>query len=349
MTFAEAAADLSASGTNDWIHQTSILKSLIDIGVLLPVSESKSSPQATIEYGSASIHIEMLNDRVRTHAYQQAIRDLVKPGDCVLDIGTGTGVLAITAALAGAGKVYALEANPATADIARFCIEKNGVSDVVEVIEGWSTQVEIPQRADLIVSEMFGNDPFDEDILLIYADAAKRFAKPEARLIPQGFDLCCAPLYLSTGQLAHYIPDQEMLTSWKRDFGIDFSVLATLEYSDDRPLFYAKPQKMASSAITSEGFCLGYVDLTHSQPLSPEFCLSLEGGLKGQFNALILYFDTELSPGNRLNLSPRAADANNHWRMPVWYLHKTLEISEAGDQKICFERTSSGKNRLFIK
>ena len=348
MTFGEAAKRIASGGTNDWIHKTSILRSLVEIAALEPENIEKQAPKASLAYGSARIHIDMLNDQTRTQAYQRAVRDLVKPGDTVVDIGTGTGVLAITAAFAGAKKVYALEANPTTAEIARFCIEENGVSDRVEVIEGWSTNVDIPEPVDLVVSEMFGNDPFDEDILLIYADAVKRFAKADAKLIPQGFDLCCAPLMLLPKHLCKHIPDNEMLLSWKNNYDIDFSILAKLEYSDDLPLFYSRPQDLAPYIAFDEKLCLGYVDLTESQPLSPEFGLPTKG-LSGSFNALMLYFDTELSPGNRLNLAPQAASNNNHWRMPVWYLHKTLDFSEHGNRKICFERTNTGKNRLFIK
>ena len=346
-TFTEAARQISATGSSDWIHQTAILRSLIEIGALDTVEDGKQPPKAVIEYGSARIHIDMLNDKARTRAYQKAIRDLVKPGDCVVDIGTGTGVLAMTAIQAGAAKVYALEANPATADIARHCIRQNGFSDGIEVVQGWSTSVELPERADLIVSEMFGNDPFDEDILSIYADAVKRFAKPGAKLIPQGFDLCCAPLFLTQEQLDAYVPGPDMLAEWQREYQLDFSVLAGLEYTEDRPLFYAKPQRLAST-VAGEMLCLGHVDLTSSQPINPGFRLSLKNR-QGCFNALMLYFDTFLSPGNRLSLAPGVAEQNNHWRTPVWYLQETLDLAMNSGFRLYFERTNTGKNRLFIR
>lgn len=346
MTFTEAARQVSATGSSDWIHKTALLRSLVETGVLEAIGKDEQAPKAAIEYGSARIHIDMLNDRMRTLAYQNAIHDLVKPGDCVVDIGTGTGVLAITAIQAGAAKVYALEANPTTAEIARHCIRQNGASDRIEVIQGWSTSLELPEQADLIVSEMFGNDPFDEDILLIYADAVKRFAKPNAKLIPQGFDLCCAPLKLTREHLDPYIPSDGMLSEWNNDYGVDFSILAELEYTADRPLFYAKPQKLAST-IGGKALRLGHVDLTRSQPLNPDFCLPLTGR-SGRFNALMLYFDTLLSPGNRLSLAPETAEQHNHWRMPVWYLQETLDLASMADRNLCFERSSTGKNRLFL-
>ena len=53
-------------------------------------------------YLDASTHKDMLRDVVRTSAYHDAIRLLVQPGDRVIDFGSGTGVLAIFAARAGA-------------------------------------------------------------------------------------------------------------------------------------------------------------------------------------------------------------------------------------------------------
>ena len=76
-------------------------------------------------------------------------------GKVVLDVGTGSGILSIWAAQAGAKKVYAVEAT-AMAVHARKLVAANGLSEVVEVIQNSVEQVELPEQVDIIISEWMG-------------------------------------------------------------------------------------------------------------------------------------------------------------------------------------------------
>ncbi|CAN0574387.1 unnamed protein product, partial [Ectocarpus sp. 12 AP-2014] len=77
-------------------------------------------------------HFRMLNHSARNEAYSRAIQRAA--GVTVLDIGTGTGILAVLAARAGASHVYACEVNSVLCDVAREVLERNGVADRVTVI-----------------------------------------------------------------------------------------------------------------------------------------------------------------------------------------------------------------------
>jgi len=135
-------------------------------------------------------HVPMMNDTARNGAYARAIAATVKPGDVVLEIGTGSGLLAMLAARAGAARVVTCEAVPWIAEAARRIIALNGLSDRITVVDGHSTLLEaggdiLPERADVVLSEIIASDFLSEGVLESLRDAKARLAKPGARIIPQ--------------------------------------------------------------------------------------------------------------------------------------------------------------------
>ena len=64
------------------------------------------------------------------------------------------------------------------------------------LIRGWSRQIELPEQADVLVAEVIGNEPFEEEILETTLDARRRLLKPDARLIPHALELLARPLLL---------------------------------------------------------------------------------------------------------------------------------------------------------
>jgi type I protein arginine methyltransferase len=119
----------------------------------------------------------------RTDAYIEALRQTVKPGRVVVDIGTGPGIWALLACQFGARKVYAIEPDDVIA-IAREAAAANGFEDRIEFIQGLSTQVTLPELADVIVSDIRGVLPFYEVSLSSLADARQRLLAPGGVLIP---------------------------------------------------------------------------------------------------------------------------------------------------------------------
>lgn len=65
-----------------------------------------------------------------------ALERFLRPGATVLDLGAGSGILAIAAAKLGASSVLALDINPATVGVARSNVEANGLAHLVAVEEG---------------------------------------------------------------------------------------------------------------------------------------------------------------------------------------------------------------------
>ncbi len=93
-------------------------------------------------YAEIEVHRTMICDRVRTEAFRHAIDSVVRPGDVVLDVGAGSGILSMFAARAGAARVYAVE-RTTVAVMAQELAAANGFADVIEVIQGDVMDIEL--------------------------------------------------------------------------------------------------------------------------------------------------------------------------------------------------------------
>ncbi|MFD0534614.1 50S ribosomal protein L11 methyltransferase [Actinomadura luteofluorescens] len=71
------------------------------------------------------MHQAMLADRPRLEAYERALEDAIPPGGVVADVGAGTLALSLLALRCGAEHVYAVEADPETAQVAARIAEQN--------------------------------------------------------------------------------------------------------------------------------------------------------------------------------------------------------------------------------
>jgi protein arginine N-methyltransferase 1 len=125
---------------------------------------------------------EMIADRTRTGAYMEALHAVIRPGAVVMDIGTGPGIMAVLACQLGAKRVYAIEPGEVI-QVAREIAAANHCADKIEFFEAISTNVTIPVRADVIVSDLRGVLPLYAHHIPSIADARRRFLAPGGTLI----------------------------------------------------------------------------------------------------------------------------------------------------------------------
>ena len=126
----------------------------------------------------------MIADSARIDAFVRALRQVITRDSVVVDIGTGTGILALLACQLGARRVYAIEPDEAV-HVAREAAAANGYADRMECLQALSTAVTLPVQADVIVSDVGGVLPWLEHHVPTIVDARTRLLAPGGTLIPQ--------------------------------------------------------------------------------------------------------------------------------------------------------------------
>ena len=302
----------STAGAQAWMDASSALLMLHRVGAVGRVGAVRAPERAASRapFDSQFEQALMLHDVDRTQAYRRAIAEVVRPGDVVVDIGTGTGVLALAAAQAGARRVFAVEAG-AVADVAAALFEGNGVADRVELVRGWSTEVDLPERADVVVSETIGSEPLSERVLEIFRDARLRHARPGARFVPAGLDLHATGYALPATWTQSFTP--EAVAAWSAAYDADFSPLLRWQgrQSSSRAVGAGDVQQWLP--LTDPARLVSF-DLTAVDDVSVDVEAVLDVRSAGRLDALVTHFEAALSPHVRLWTDPAL-------RRPSSWLH----------------------------
>ncbi|MBV8878516.1 MAG: methyltransferase domain-containing protein [Planctomycetaceae bacterium] len=153
---------------------------------------------------SFDLHQLLLADRVRLRAVRDAFRKTVRPGAVIVDLGSGTGILGYLALRAGAGRVYAIERHPIV-KLARSLAAENGFQDRVTFVKGDSRRVTLPERADLVISDLVGPFGVDPEMAESIVDA-RRFLKKGGRFVPERSELWMAPVSAPALHRRHVLP-----------------------------------------------------------------------------------------------------------------------------------------------
>lgn len=271
-------------------------------GLLLAAGQEPEEYQGAYfeNYDWPSVHRFFVGDRVRTEAYRRAIEELVRPGDTVIDVGTGTGILAMFAARAGAGTVHAIEPTPRMFEQAQLAAKRNGLAERITFHRGDALEVELDVEADLVIGDWIGNFVVQERIFPALAAQRDRCLKPEGRMFPASVELFLAP-----------VCDPEARAQgpafWgSRPYDLDMGPLEELEYqrlgSETR---YVTPEQLLAQPIGLRTF-----DAKTLQPgellrfACPEVTFELERD--GHLDGLCGFFVARLSPNEVLDTGPSA-------------------------------------------
>lgn len=232
-------------------------------------------------------HRELLADEKRTNAFREAIAQTVRPGDIVVDLGCGSGILSFFACQAGAARVYAIDSTR-TADVASYLARHLGFSDRITVINKESREVELPERGNVLLSETLGVLGFDEGIAGHVRDARARLLTPDARMIPSRVGVSLVPVELE--------PDFERHVGfWSEErYGLD---LTPLRVFASNAINFAHIHSRAYLAEPEELFS---VNLTNTETTEANGRTTFRVRRKGQVHGFGGFFTTTLAQGIEL-------------------------------------------------
>lgn len=319
------------------LHQAGVLRAD-------PVEGFSSQPFPKGGYDAALVHIAMLEDPVRKTAFQQGVRETVREGDVVLDLGTGSGILAITAAQAGARKVYAVE--PAgTVHLARSVAERNGFADRIEFIRGWSPQLELPEPADVLLTDIVGNEALDMQIWETLDDARRRLLTDSPRLVPGALTAYATLTRIPDTLLNQHRVSHEHVTRWKDMYGIDFGPMADSE-SRRSIGFYERPETVQSWEFLSAPGELYEVDLLGDVPRALETACTLTANEEGVANGVAVHFTARLGPTTELSTAPWLGCARSHWYTAVWAFPEPVPVRKGQQVDLDYRYFGDGTSHI---
>lgn len=142
---------------------------------------------------SLELYGAMMADERRVAAYSQALRRAIRPESVVLDLGCGAGIMTLLACRLGARRVYAIEADDVI-QVAKEIAKANGCAERIVFIQDLSTRVSLPERVDVVFSDLRGVLPLYQRHIPSIADARRRFLAPGGVLIPRQDTIWAAPL-----------------------------------------------------------------------------------------------------------------------------------------------------------
>lgn len=269
-------------------------------------------------------HLSMLVDETRTGAYSQAISKVVKPGDVVVDLGCGSGILSFFACRAGARHVYAIESE-AVINIAELVAAKNGFQDRITFYNDSSFNVELPEPADVIVTETMGTFGFEEGILGSLTDARDRFLKKDGKLIPYGVGLFLVPVELP--QFYEHVVD-----FWvNRCQGFDFSPVRHLTVNNFHPL------KLHEGTFLGDPLRVQEIEFGETTQAEVKASFSVHARRQGWLHGLAGWFNAELIPGLSISNGPR--DKASHWGLAFFPIDRPVSVDRGN--RIDVEMSSS--------
>lgn len=272
-----------------------------------------------MSYRDVAMHKVMLQDLIRTEAYEKAISEVVKPNHSVLDFGCGSGVLSMFAARAKARKVIAVDRSPFIKNAQKIALA-NGFENITFYHDDHQS-LALDEKVDVIVSEWMGHCLFYEAMLEPLLTVRDHHLADDGIMIP-------AELRLHVG----LVNDEEVLEDLsflrERPYGLDFSPIAHVPFQQS-DLVALDPESMLESVANMGTLNMHTITKTDTPRV---FTTTLLPSKKAKIFALCGWFSAQLSPGVQFSTGPN--DIPTHWDQILFPLPEPFNVDPSRELTI---------------
>ncbi len=284
------------------------------------------------QLGDLYFHETMVFDKVRMDTYHEGIRRNVKQGDVVVDLGTGTGILALFAAQQNPKKIYAIE-HSELIETARHIASSNNVH-CIEFVHSNSRDFKPSsnESVDVIIHEQIGNVLFEENMVQNLLDLKRRILKKTGKILPGKFEFYVEPVCL--------LDDRHVPFIWERRVhNVDLSCMKESNYENIDPSLFRGylnvdiPPNTFSHFLCDPEPLLTFDlnEIESEEEISTSFSVSRKFTHSGHLDGLMIYFTVIFDDKVRFDTSP--VSQRTHWGTRMFRLERR-EV-QVGDTHSC--------------
>lgn len=265
----------------------------------------------------------MLKDEVRTKTYRNSIyhnKHLFKD-KVVMDVGSGTGILSMFAACAGAKRVFSVEYS-SMAKQSMQIIKDNKLDHIITVLHSKMEDItELPdgiEKVDIIISEWMGYCLLYESMLNTVIFARDRWLAPNGILMPDK-----AKLYITAIEDRQYKDDK--INWWDNVYGFNMSSIRKVAITE--PLV----DSVDHNQVVTNNCLIKDIDLysTTIEDLAFKSNFTLTTNRDDYVHAFVCYFTVEFSKCHkRVGFSTSPDSHYTHWKQTVFYLQEALTVKK---------------------
>lgn len=243
---------------------------------------------------SLSSYGQMIEDSARFTPWIEALRRHVTADSVVLDIGCGPGVLSFLACQYGARRVYAIEPD-SSIEVAKLCAARIPGGERIEWIQGMSTEICLPEPADIVAGDLHGTLPFYTSNIASLDDARRRHLRLGGVLLP-----ACDTLHVVPASAPWEV--ESIAKPWRRN-ALELDLSAALPWLVNR-WWRARGEPTTADRLLAEPKVWGQVDYRAPQSQGLDQTLEWDITRAGSVDGLYVWFDGEVDSGLGFSNSP---------------------------------------------